>query len=65
MLNSYWQLRRETPPDSVIKSRYLLDALDSIEIESDIGLIIMHRVDDYYISLYAHELKKRKRASKT
>lgn len=49
----------------MIKSRYLLDALDSIEIESDIGLIIMQRVDDHYISLYAQELKKRKRASKT
>lgn len=48
----------------MIKSHYLLDALDSIEIESDIGLIIMQRVDDHYISLYAQELK-RKRASKT
>lgn len=64
MLNSYWQLRRETAAESVIKSGEILSALDSIEIESDIGLIIMQRVDDHYISLYAQEIR-RKRASKT
>ena len=54
---------KDIPTNSVIKSGEILSALDSIDIESDIGLIIMQRVDDHYISLYAQELK-RKRASK-
>lgn len=55
---------KDIPTNSVIKSGEILSALDSIDIESDIGLIIMQRVDDHYISLYAQELR-RKRASKT
>ena len=64
LLNVFWRLRREVDSDSVIKSKSILEELESVPIESDIGLVIIRSLDDHYRMLHAEEMKRKRAAQK-
>ena len=59
--NVFWSLRRECDGMNVIKSKDIEDALESVEIEVDLGVRIIKTVDDYYRHLYAEEMRRKKK----
>lgn len=61
LTNVFWSLRRECDAANVIKSKDIESALESVEIENDLGVRIIKTVDDYYRHLYAEEMRRKKK----
>jgi hypothetical protein len=59
LINALWKLRRECAQNSVIKSSDIIAELETICIESDIGLAIIQAADDYYMNLLKEEMRRK------
>ena len=58
LLNAYWAARREAKEGRVCSKASLLCELETCNYESDIGLAVLIRIDDEYLSLYNERLKQ-------
>lgn len=54
---TFYDLRREVEPGKRIKAVDIKEAISSLPIEEDYGLLILQAVDDFYLELYANRLK--------
>lgn len=58
LLNAYYLARRESDEGKLCKKMLFLAELESCHIESDLGLKMLQRLDDFYLSLYREKLKR-------
>jgi hypothetical protein len=59
LLNTFWSLKREYGLEKTIKSRDIIEEIDSLQVEQDIGLMIIQKIDDHHRGLYIDEMRRK------
>lgn len=61
VLSCYYQARRDnaTPPDGRISKSALIEACQQIDYETDLAVLLMQSLDDYYLHLRLEDMKRK------
>lgn len=58
LLHAYYAARRDTHEELRVSSKDLHEAAETVPYESDIAVMVMQRLDDYYLELRAEKIKQ-------